>query len=216
MPKGIYQRNQEWYENQQKKVWGNIKRNKKISKKLRARKGDWITDNIRKKMSEAKKGRIPWNKGLDVSDVRVKRNHDKRVKTLRENYQKGKIKVWNKGLTIKDERVRKNVQSAQKVRNTSIEQKVEKMLKIIGLKYQRQKYMKIQHHYNCDFFLPEHNLIIECDGNYWHKYPYGLERDHIRNKEMREKGFKVLRIWGSEIKNMVTADLVQKIKGQIK
>ncbi len=46
------------------------------------------------------------------------------------------------------------------------------------------------------------NLVIECDGNYWHKYPVGLEKDHIRTEELIEKGFKVLRLWEHEIKSM--------------
>ena len=61
---------------------------------------------------------------------------------------------------------------------------------------------EIEHGYQCDILVPSMNLVIECDGNYWHKYPVGLERDHIRTKELIEKGFKVLRLWESEIKVM--------------
>ncbi|GAG67123.1 unnamed protein product [marine sediment metagenome] len=39
------------------------------------------------------------------------------------------------------------------------------------------------------------NLVIECDGDYWHKYPVGRDIDHIRTKELIQKGFKVLRLW---------------------
>ena len=59
--------------------------------------------------------------------------------------------------------------------------------------------MKIEHGYQCDILIPSMNLVIECDGNYWHKYPIGLEKDHIRTKELLEKGFKILRLWESEI-----------------
>ena len=56
------------------------------------------------------------------------------------------------------------------------------------------------------------NLVIECDGDYWHKYPVGLERDHIRTKELIEKGFKVLRLWEFEIKSMNINDFKNKLK----
>ncbi len=63
------------------------------------------------------------------------------------------------------------------------------------------------------------NLVIECDGDAFHFNPkkYGADSkifkngrtakekwklDSDRTKEMKEKGYKVLRLWGSEIKKM--------------
>ena len=46
------------------------------------------------------------------------------------------------------------------------------------------------------------NLIVECDGNYWHKYPIRRDIDNVRTKELIEKGFRVLRLWESEINDM--------------
>jgi len=56
------------------------------------------------------------------------------------------------------------------------------------------------------------NLVIECDGDYWHKYPTGTEIDHIRTKELIEKGFKVLRLWENEIKPMTINKFMEVIK----
>jgi very-short-patch-repair endonuclease len=56
------------------------------------------------------------------------------------------------------------------------------------------------------------NLIIECDGNYWHKYPIGRDIDKIRTKELIEKGFNVLRLWESEIKGIGIGDFIKRIK----
>ena len=55
------------------------------------------------------------------------------------------------------------------------------------------------------------NIGIATDGNYWHKYPIGLEKDHIRTKELIEKGFKVLRLWESEIKDMNLNNFKEKM-----
>jgi len=56
------------------------------------------------------------------------------------------------------------------------------------------------------------NLVIECDGDYWHKYPIGKEIDHIRTKELIEKGFKVLRLWEHEIRSIRINEFEKKIK----
>jgi len=55
-----------------------------------------------------------------------------------------------------------------------------------------------------DFFLPKTNCILECDGDYWHNYPHGLEKDHIQTKRYEELGYKVWRLWGSVILNYFT------------
>jgi very-short-patch-repair endonuclease len=56
------------------------------------------------------------------------------------------------------------------------------------------------------------NLVLECDGNYWHNYPLGTERDHLRTSELIKKGFKVLRLWESEIKNMDRNTIQTKLR----
>jgi len=60
----------------------------------------------------------------------------------------------------------------------------------------------IKHSYSCDIFIMP-NIVIECDGDYWHKYPKGLDIDKNRNKELQEKGYLILRYWEREIKGNV-------------
>ncbi len=86
--------------------------------------------------------------------------------------------------------------------DTSIEIKIQNFLKKLGIEFFTHQHMKIEHKYLCDILIPCMNLVIECDGDYWHKYPVGLDRDHIRTKELVEKGFKVLRLWEFEIRKM--------------
>ncbi len=45
---------------------------------------------------EFKKGNIPWNKGLTISDKRVQRWHKKTSQAQRKLYAVGKLIVWNK------------------------------------------------------------------------------------------------------------------------
>ena len=58
------------------------------------------------------------------------------------------------------------------------------------------------------------NLVIECDGDYWHKYPIGNDIDHIRTKELLKKGFKVLRLWEFEIKDMSIKQFTRRLKNE--
>jgi len=53
--------------------------------------------------------------------------------------------------------------------------------------------------------------IIECFGDYWHNRPYRNEVDTLRCNELREKGWRVLTFWGSEIRPMQLNDLRIKL-----
>jgi very-short-patch-repair endonuclease len=88
------------------------------------------------------------------------------------------------------------------VKDTSIEVKIQNFLKELWVDYFTHQYMKIEHGYQCDILIPSMNLVIECDGDCWHKYPIGREIDHMRTNELLEKGFKVLRLWEFEINEL--------------
>ena len=97
------------------------------------------------------------------------------------------------------------------IKDTKIEVKVQDFLKKLKIEFYTHQYMKIEHGYQCDILIPSMNLVIECDGDYWHKYPIGNELDHIRTKELIEKGFKVMRLWENEIKTMDLKDFKNKL-----
>jgi very-short-patch-repair endonuclease len=73
------------------------------------------------------------------------------------------------------------------------------LLTELDIKFTKHKpILNIEHKYQCDIFISP-NIIIECDGDYYHKYPLGREIDKIRTNEMIDKGYKVLRLWEHEI-----------------
>lgn len=45
-----------------------------------------------------------------------------------------------------------------------------------------------------DFYVPEKNLLIEIDGEYWHTKPKQINRDLLKSKAAKEHGFILLRI----------------------
>ena len=85
---------------------------------------------------------------------------------------------------------------------SSIEFIIRDFLAQLKIWYIPHKHIKIEHSYQCDIFVPILNLIIECDGDYWHNYPNGNDIDNIRTQELKEKGFKVLRLWEHDINKM--------------
>lgn len=100
--------------------------------------------------------------------------------------------------------------------NSSIELKIQEFLKKLGIEYITHFCInEIEHSYSCDIFIPSEKMVIECDGNYFHGNPKLFpqeklnqkqmeqkERDAFRNKELKEKGYKVLRLWENEIREI--------------
>lgn len=66
-----------------------------------------------------------------------------------------------------------------------------------------------------DFYLPDNRIVIYCDWDYWHKYPYWTEKDHNTNKELKNNNFKVLRFWERELlkeQNLVKERIMREIQ----
>lgn len=197
-----------------------------------------FTIKHRENLSKSAIGRIPWNKGIPRTEKEkesIKKGQKKLVKywlgKRRPKFSKKWLnnmskahkgrKAWNKGLkgvfkhkpeTIE---IMKRNRSKQVIpmQDTKIEVKIQNFLKELKIEFFTHHYIKeIEHSYQCDILIPSMNLVIECDGNYWHKYPIGTEIDHIRTKELLEKGFKVLRLWEIEIKEMNINSFKERLK----
>lgn len=52
-----------------------------------------------------------------------------------------------------------------------------------------------------DIVFLKDKIAIFCDGEKWHNYPEGREKDREQTIRLIELGWKVLRFWGKEIKN---------------
>lgn len=53
--------------------------------------------------------------------------------------------------------------------------------------------------YAVDLCYPLLNVVIEVDGNYWHRFPFGLEQDKRKTRALENLGWKVFRCWESDI-----------------
>ncbi len=192
---------------------------------MRSMLGKHHSEETRRKMSESggnRKGKSHTEEAKEKLKLKHKGNHY----SPSTEFKKGLI-PWSNGLTKEtDERVMKIAQKRAKqilpTKDTKIEVKIQNFLKTLGIEFFTHQYMKIEHGYQCDILIPYLNLVIECDGDFIHCNPekyspnfvrfpnskcnqpaYVIwERDRLRTEELIEKGFKVLRLWEFEIKEM--------------
>lgn len=81
---------------------------------------------------------------------------------------------------------------------TSIERKIRLELEKLNETFvQEAKFGR----FYADFFLPERKLIIECDGEYWHRGKIKKDRDKRKDKLLKELGYKVIRLEEEKIKS---------------
>lgn len=88
---------------------------------------------------------------------------------------------------------------------TSIEIAIHQVLDKLEIKYEVHKVID---NLTVDIYIPELNLVVECDGNYWHNLPEQKHADIRRDYWLRSQGFKVIRIWEKDI----NADAMSTIK----
>ncbi len=187
----------------------------KISKALKGRKqpegssgvGRIWSDESRKKLSMSQMGKKNPNKGrkrnykfsdetkLKMSISAMGRISAKKGKTFEEMYGSEKA---NK---LKNQ-IRKNV-ITQMTKNSQAVSSIEITIKEL-LDKNKIQYI---HQYNLDnifipdFFIKETNTILECDGDYWHSRKEKIVTDRRKNGYYKSKGFRVIRLNESLIKN---------------
>jgi G:T-mismatch repair DNA endonuclease (very short patch repair protein) len=178
---------------------------------------------------EVAKGRKTWFNYLKKEDPRMKIILEKKALAYlfgRRNWNYKLTKetderVKNNAKAIKEVRRFWSVP----VKDTYIEIKIQGFLKELGIEFFTHNYIKITNAYQCDILIPiqkgiEQETIIECDGDFFHcnpekysedfvRFPNGSdkrkakdiwERDKIRVKQLEEKGYKIIRLWESEIR----------------
>ena len=196
-----------------------------------ANKGRKLSEEIKKKFSlahkgkhhspktEFKKGHI-LNKGKKYSEERKrkislahkgkiisKETRKKMGVVFKENYKTGKRKPYIRTEHIRNIHRQRRLKQVFPVEDTKIEVKIQNFLKQLNIEFIPHKPItNIKHKYPCDIFIPSKNLIIETDGDYWHNYPIGKFMDWVRNDELMEAGFKLLRLWERDIISMQLQD----------
>lgn len=145
------------------------------SKLAKLQKGRVKSKEEREKLSKSLKGKIPWNKGRKWTEEEKSR------------IRAGTINSGKYGLFTLDNSS-----------PTSIEVKVAKQLEEYKIKYIYQKPV-CNGHFIVDFYLPDYQLVIECNGDYWHNLPKRIKRDKELEEYVLSKGKDILWLWEHEI-----------------
>lgn len=95
---------------------------------------------------------------------------------------------------------------------TTIEKKVRQTLEKSKLKFKQEFKIGI---YRADFLILDKNIIIECDGDYWHKIPGAMDRDSRKDKYLHDKNYVVFRIPESVIRKLSLLQLKKHILAKI-
>jgi very-short-patch-repair endonuclease len=121
--------------------------------------------------------------------------------------------IWGKKTKEEKSRIISRLNNAmiQTKKPTLIEIKMEDFLKKENLNYEKNFNLN---GFKVDFFLPDYNFVIECDGDYWHGNPQfymsknldkiqlkNLGRDKRKNEMLLENKINFIRFWEYDIHN---------------
>lgn len=185
------------------------------------KKGFKFSDEERRKMSERRKGLPSKLKGRHLSEahkMKISRSLSvalvghKLPEETKEKISKSVRKAMQS--EIVKEKCRLGGLIANQVHGPSkIEFKVKEQLDKYGVLYIHQKPIA-NGHFILDFWLPEYQLVIECNGDYWHSKPDKIARDKELEKYVLSKGKDILWLWEHEINDewFDIADFIEVFK----
>jgi len=152
-------------------------------------------------------GKIAWSRGLTIytSDI-LKSAGRKNSISQKEIY---KLMSPEERLKVKEKMARIGSKKTHKKKDTSIELKIGEYLTSIGVSHMSNHVHSI---FTFDFYIPSVNLVIECQGDYWHCNPLkysdkipdkiqikNMERDSRKVQYLKDNGFRSLFIWEYDI-----------------
>lgn len=149
------------------------------------------TPEARRKNGLKTSKRTPWNKG------KTGFKHSEETKKKIGEATKKHWKEFSK--EFREEQIKRFINLPKNVsENTKIELKVKSQFDHYGIKYFQQKILK-KGHFIVDFYLPEYQLVVECNGDYWHSRPERKKRDKELEEYVLSKGKDILWLWEHEI-----------------
>ena len=200
--------------------------------------------NTRKKKFES--GELTqWNKGRQLTEeellkfqeiasnpTRRKKISDSltgKKKSLEhiEKIKADRKKYWGQQIHRDEQRHRrvKYMTESLTKNESKLEKEFKKILDTLNIDYQFQYVVS---GYNYDFYLPDKNILIEVDGDWWHCNPklniipihdsqkHTVAHDRIKNEVAKKNNFQLLRFWETDIVNNrfeVVGKLMEILKG---
>lgn len=160
-----------------------------------------------------------WNSGLNKNIDERLFNYGKKISIKRKEEWENKSEEEKNKIII-----RLSEAMIQTRKPTKIENKIENFLIESKIKYIKNKRFKL---FIFDFYLPTNNLVIECDGDYWHANPKfylnrilteaqikNKDRDNRKNLLLKSNNINFIRFWEDDIHNNYEY-VINKIKEKI-
>lgn len=197
--------------------WGNLKSEKRVNAIIKTRKEKFASGEYNH-IIKAVKGRDNIALGNKISKTKKENPY------LFSNEQKKKQSermMGNKHSQETKDKMKKsaidNIMKKGKVKCSKLEYKFKGLLELENIKHIHSYYIKDGDFRKIyDFYLPEYNILIEVDGDFWHYNPktqnninkykaqiINIENDQIKNKWALDNGYKLLRFWESDINNNI-------------
>jgi len=175
-------------------------------------------------------GRTPWNKGIPWDNEAKKKmrishlgksnphigvpwtiqSKEKVSKSLKNAYATGKIIISTKERKNRSNRIIKLMADGKMPQNDTMPERIfENQLLFNNILYIKQYPYKYG---IADFWLPEDNIIVEIDGEYWHNQPKVRERDKRQNIYLEENGYTLFRFTDREIKQDINKCIEKVLK----
>jgi very-short-patch-repair endonuclease len=193
----------------QEEIFGNMNSPKRIKAISEARKNRFASgeyDYIKDAIQEARKD-PELGKKISKGAKGVPKPKPEGFGIGRKHSDKTKEKMSDSAV----ERILKNPKTYH---TSKLEEKLKLVLDILDIKYQHFFFVpKIKKIF--DFYLPEYNILIEVDGDFYHcnpkfyKFPVcktqeiNIKNDQEKNKWAKENGYQLLRFWEHDINNNI-------------
>ena len=155
--------------------------------------GRLCPEETKRKISEALIGHECYE------DKTRKENISKALKGNSKVIKNAKKRWSNLDIDEKRKKMEPAIIANGRVNPSSLEIVIQKVLDDIGIKYETQKKVGI---WFVDIYLPEMNLVIECNGNHWHNYdlfPDTKKRDQALQNHCDNKGIHLVWLWEKDI-----------------
>lgn len=149
-------------------------------------------------------GKLPWNIGLTKENNLSLKIAGEKTSIIRKN-------EWNNKTDNEKKIIIKRLNNAmiQTKTPTKIEIKIKNFLDEMNIFNIKNKTIN---NFLCDFYLPDYNFVIECDGDYWHANPMfysnkkltnpqikNIERDIRKNNMFNDEKIPFIRFWEHDI-----------------
>lgn len=99
--------------------------------------------------------------------------------------------------------------TAQQMVPSGLEYKIRSQLEAMGIPFIPQQPIGP---YFVDIYVPSLKRVVECDGEYWHSKPKAIAFDKRRDSYMRNHGYSIVRLSGTEINLNAKAAAMRAIK----